>query len=111
MKWLQRRSVNTLRLKCCFTLLIIIKRMNQATSIDKMGIVHPFSIVFESLTSRERTILRLAAQDLTCEEIALQMGITKETVEKHRKNVLKKAGVKGKTALQRLLRQFELHFR
>ncbi|WP_421826385.1 LuxR C-terminal-related transcriptional regulator [Larkinella sp.] len=85
--------------------------MSQVPPFVESGMTNPFFHVFESLTSRERTILQLAAQDHTCKEIAARMGITKGTVEKHRKNVLKKAGVKGKKGLQRLLRQFELHFR
>lgn len=85
--------------------------MSQSPSFNGAGILNPFASLFESLTNRECAILQLAARDLTCEEIAAQLGITKATVHKHRKNILKKSGYKGKTALQRLLRQLEVYFR
>ncbi len=45
---------------------------------------------YETLTSREREVLHLAAEGLTNEEIATRLGISSETVETHRFDVMNK---------------------
>ena len=53
----------------------------------------------KDLTKREKEILQLIADELTGTEIANQMKITISTVETHRRNILKKVGVKSSIGL------------
>lgn len=56
---------------------------------------------------RERSVLRLAAQDLSCDEIARTLGISRLTVEGHRKSALRKFNLSGKAGFQKLLVSLE----
>ena len=58
------------------------------------------------LTSRERQILQLIAQELTMIEIGHSLFISYHTVLSHRKNLMSKLGVKNTAGLVR--RGFEL---
>lgn len=51
------------------------------------------------LTEREKEILILIVQELTSEEIAGKLFISKKTVEKHRANILEKTGRKSTIGL------------
>ena len=51
------------------------------------------------LTKSEKAILRLIAQGKTSSEIAAERFTAVSTVEKHRKNMIKKLGLEGRTAL------------
>jgi DNA-binding CsgD family transcriptional regulator len=51
------------------------------------------------LTKRELEILQLIAKEMTTENIATYLKITTSTVETHRKNLLRKAGVKSSVGL------------
>jgi two-component system, NarL family, response regulator NreC len=53
------------------------------------------------LSSREKEILRLIGEGRTSQEIADQLFIGKSTVDTHRKNILKKMNIHGKTDLIR----------
>jgi two-component system response regulator NreC len=53
------------------------------------------------LSSREKEILRLIGEGKISQEIADQLFISKSTVDTHRKNILKKINVYGKTDLLR----------
>jgi len=53
------------------------------------------------LSSREKEILRLIGEGKTSQEIADQLFIGKSTVDTHRKNILKKMNIHGKTDLIR----------
>lgn len=53
------------------------------------------------LSSREKEILRLIGEGKISQEIADQLFISKSTVDTHRKNILKKINVYGKTDLIR----------
>lgn len=53
------------------------------------------------LSSREKEILRLIGEGKTSNEIADQLFISKNTVDTHRKNILKKMNLYGKTDLIR----------
>lgn len=49
---------------------------------------------YESLTSREREVLHLAAQGYTNAEIASRLYISRRTVEIHRSNMMRKLGLR-----------------
>ncbi|WP_286915539.1 response regulator transcription factor [Flavobacterium sp. UBA4197] len=53
------------------------------------------------LSSREKEILRLIGEGKTSQEIADLLFIGKSTVDTHRKNILKKMSIQGKTDLIR----------
>ncbi|MEN2414566.1 response regulator transcription factor [Flavobacterium mesophilum] len=53
------------------------------------------------LSTREKTILRLIGEGKTSNEIAEELFISKSTVDTHRKNILKKMNLYGKTDLIR----------
>jgi len=53
------------------------------------------------LTDRERAVLALIGEPLHDREIALRLGLSEETVEKHRFNILRKLALPGTTELVR----------
>lgn len=55
--------------------------------------------VASELTKREEEILRLIAQEMTNNEIADRLFISMHTVETHRKNLIRKIGVKNTAGL------------
>ncbi len=52
-----------------------------------------------TLTTRETDILNLIVAELTTAQIAHQLGIGVPTVETHRRNMLRKAGVRSVVGL------------
>jgi DNA-binding CsgD family transcriptional regulator len=54
------------------------------------------------LSKREMEVLLLIAEGLKSLQIAGTLFISKQTVDKHRKNMLKKTGAKSSAALVRL---------
>jgi DNA-binding NarL/FixJ family response regulator len=56
---------------------------------------------YESLTTREREVLHLAAESASATEIAARLGISPRTVETHRENLMRKLGLKSQTDLIR----------
>lgn len=57
------------------------------------------------LTDRERTVLGLVGVPFTDDEIAAQLGISRETAQKHRFNILRKLELSGTTELVRYARE------
>ncbi|MFK7733188.1 MAG: response regulator [Pseudomonadales bacterium] len=55
----------------------------------------------DSLTSRERQVLKMLVEGLTNQEIADKLYISQHTVRKHRENVNKKLNMKSPAALAR----------
>lgn len=55
----------------------------------------PGTTPLESLTSREREVLKLVAQGLGNKEVANLLNLSIKTVEKHRANVMHKLGLKN----------------
>ena len=51
------------------------------------------------LTKQEKVILELVAMGLTSKEIAQKLNLTDDTIETHRRNMIKKAGVKNMIAV------------
>jgi len=56
---------------------------------------------YETLTTREREILQLAAESSSLAEIAARLGISPRTVETHREHVMRKLGLQSQTDLIR----------
>ena len=56
---------------------------------------------YDMLTPREREVLFLASQDLSNNEIADQLVISRRTVEVHRHNVMRKLGLRNRIQLLR----------
>ena len=56
---------------------------------------------YETLTTREREVLHLAAEGRTYTEIAAALGIGPRTVETHRAHLMQKLGLRTKTDLIR----------
>ncbi|MBI2218757.1 MAG: response regulator transcription factor [Candidatus Rokubacteria bacterium] len=57
--------------------------------------------VYDTLTPREREVLRLAAEGYTSTEIGARLGISPRTAETHRANLLRKLGLHTQTDLVR----------
>ncbi len=55
------------------------------------------------LTMQEFRILQIAKNGFCNKEIANQFNISIETVRKHRKNIMKKMGLRGKTEMTKFL--------
>lgn len=55
--------------------------------------------VNEKLSKREKEVMLLVAEELTNQQIANKLHISKRTVEGHRKNILKKLQLKNTAAL------------
>jgi DNA-binding NarL/FixJ family response regulator len=69
----------------------------QAQRVEIDEIVDPY----ETLTTREREVLHLAAEGRTNAEIAAALGISPRTVETHRGNLMRKLGLRTLTDLIR----------
>jgi DNA-binding NarL/FixJ family response regulator len=54
-----------------------------------------------TLTPRERQVVALVADARTTNQIALQLGISPRTVERHRENILAKLGMRDRVELTR----------
>jgi DNA-binding NarL/FixJ family response regulator len=53
------------------------------------------------LTPREREVVALVAEARTTNQIALELGISPRTVERHRENILAKLGMRDRVELTR----------
>jgi len=56
---------------------------------------------YETLTTREREVLHLAAEGHTNAEIAARLSISPRTAESHRANLMRKLGLRTQTDLIR----------
>jgi DNA-binding NarL/FixJ family response regulator len=61
------------------------------------------SIIF---TRQECKVLDYARKLMTNQEIADELDVCELTVKTHRKNIMKKVGIKGKAAMTRFLMNF-----
>lgn len=57
--------------------------------------------LYETLTTREREIMQLAAESYSSTEIAARLGISPRTAETHRANLMRKLGLQSQTDLIR----------
>ena len=56
---------------------------------------------YESLTCRQREVLKLVGEGYTSAQIAAQLEISPRTVDTHRRHALRKLGLGGQMALLR----------
>ncbi len=63
---------------------------------------------FETLTIREKQILKLVAQGLTTNKVAERLFISPQTVKTHRKRIIQKLDLKKVTDWERFTHAFEL---
>ena len=63
---------------------------------------------YESLTFRQREVLRLVGEGYTSAQIAEQLEISPRTVDMHRRHALRKLGLRGQMALLRYAMQRRL---
>jgi DNA-binding NarL/FixJ family response regulator len=57
--------------------------------------------LYETLTTREREVMQLAAESYSSTEIAARLGISPRTAETHRANLMRKLGLQSQTDLIR----------
>ena len=53
----------------------------------------------ESLSDREREVMKLIAAGYRTREIAEQLSLSHKTIEKHRSNLMRKLGLRSATAV------------
>ena len=70
--------------------------------------VRDLASTLEVLTPKEREVLQLLTEGRTAKEAATLTGSSHETVACHRRNILRKLGVRGTAALTRLAAQDDL---
>ena len=73
---------------------VALKLIDSAKNADKSLNVHK-----SGLTKRELEILKMIAQEMTNDEIAKTLYISKRTVDTHRQNLLNKLSVKNTAGL------------
>jgi DNA-binding NarL/FixJ family response regulator len=68
-------------------------------SLFNLAIPETDDSISSKLTCRENEIANLIAHGMTSRKIALQLHISMDTVDTHRRNILKKLGLKNSAAL------------
>jgi DNA-binding NarL/FixJ family response regulator len=63
---------------------------------------------FQHLTIREKQVLKMIIEEQTSREISEKLYISSRTVETHRKNILKKLGVKNTVSLIKVVLESDL---
>lgn len=71
-------------------------------AVQQMPAGEAFADQLESLTAREREVLRMVAVGHTNRSIALELGLSPKTVDAHRTNLMRKLGIHDVQALTRL---------
>lgn len=82
---------------------VALKLIDSAKNLDKSINVHE-----SGLTKRELEILKMIAREMTNDEIATALFISKRTVDTHRQNVLNKLNVKNTAGLIKAAYAFNL---
>jgi DNA-binding NarL/FixJ family response regulator len=72
-----------------------------AISMLEQKPIDPATDVYDTLTSRERLVLQLAAEGATSGDIAQRLAISPRTAETHRSNIMRKLGLHSQTDLVR----------
>src|SRR5262249_51271980 len=76
----------------------------------KLAATHHLQRCFESLTPREREVLPLVASGLLNRQAAAHLGISTDTVQVHRANVMRKMEADSLAHLVRIARSLDLPF-
>jgi FixJ family two-component response regulator len=69
---------------------------------EEQGKTHHFRTTFEALSPRDQEVMRLATNGLMNKQIAATMGVSEVTVKVHRRNVMKKFGIRSLADLVRI---------
>ncbi len=85
------------------------KHFSDEVTAQLMNSFSSTSTPIDSLTKREKEILKLIAQGLTDKEIAEKIFLSALTVISHRKNILSKLGLKNKVEITRFAMENGLH--
>ena len=62
---------------------------------------------YKTLSKRELNILRMISMEMTSEEIAQELFLSKSTVDSHRKSILKKLNIKSALGMAKYFYLFE----
>jgi len=73
----------------------------KAISLFEQQAKAPGADIYDSLTSRERLVLQMAAEGSSSAEIGKQLFISQRTAETHRANLMRKLGLHSQTDLVR----------
>ena len=81
----------------------VAKRLTELLRTDRVtpSTAVPPAATLDSLTNREREVLRLIALGLQNKEIGVQLGISVRTVEAHRDSLTRKLGIRSAAGLTR----------
>lgn len=82
---------------------VALKLIDSSKNLDKSINIHE-----RGLTKRELEILKMIALEMTNDEIATTLFISKRTVDTHRQNVLNKLNVKNTAGLIKAAYAFKL---
>lgn len=83
--------------------------LNQSREVAEHAIATPLLTVnekIERLTRRERQVLKLILRGFTSKQMAEQLGISKLTIDTHRKNIQRKLGVSNTVELLKVAMNF-----
>ena len=69
-----------------------------------------FITKIDALTEREREVLVLSVEGMTCKEIAFQLALSYRTIELHRSHICSKTETANFSELSRLISKFGLKF-
>lgn len=59
------------------------------------------------LTFQEMKVFDLSKEGMSCKDISRELVISYETTKRHRKNIIQKLGLSGKTAFRKFLFQYK----
>ena len=76
--------------------------------LAQRAVVAGLSCRFETLTGREREVMRFVVQGLLNKQIADRLGIQERTVKAHATAIFEKLGVRNRTQAGVLLRSLDL---
>ncbi|CAB3789958.1 response regulator [Pararobbsia alpina] len=75
---------------------------HRSHSLDLLPDLPHHTQIWNTLTGRERTVLRLVAEGRTNRQVGEHLRLSPKTIEKHRSNLMRKLGVTNVTGLVRL---------
>ena len=79
--------------------------MNTISNVGNPEEYHTASI----FTCRQLKVIELSCELKTNQEIAALLNIAEVTVKTHRKNIMKKVGISGKSAMNKFIMTLKFH--